>query len=185
MGNDTRTDDPAALAAWEIDVDNLRGLDKLIRDDEADANRIRWRYGRAMLASRGDRQRLPKGALHALKTATGNSRRELQYRMAFADKFPTEADMCTVLHLSWHEIIGAHLTSRAEQPDDDDQPKPERSGNVLDGFTVMRADDGVKELKTWEHKVFRKDAVASYSPDERAEMIRWLKRIADRLQRGG
>jgi hypothetical protein len=81
-------DDLDGIAAWDIDVDRLKGLDKVIRDDEADATRQRWQYGRARLDSRGDRQRLPKGALHALCTATGNSRRELQYRMAFADHAP-------------------------------------------------------------------------------------------------
>jgi hypothetical protein len=81
-------DDLDGMASWDIDVDALRGLDKVIRDDDADATRQRWQYGRPMLDSRGDRQRLPKGALDAPCTATGNSRRELQYRMAFADQAP-------------------------------------------------------------------------------------------------
>lgn len=39
-------DDDDGLAAWDIDIECLQGLDKLIRDDVQDANRFRWRYGR-------------------------------------------------------------------------------------------------------------------------------------------
>lgn len=33
------------LSAWDIDVDRLKGLDKVIRDDEHETNRTRWEYG--------------------------------------------------------------------------------------------------------------------------------------------
>ncbi len=123
----------------------------------------------------------PKGALHALCMATGNSRRELQYRMAFADKFPTEADMCNVLHISWHEIIGKHLTSTTErqrQQATTDQAKP---GKAVDGFTVMRDTDVITMLKAWKRNVFRVESIATYPEDSRRDMILCLKRIADRL----
>lgn len=174
-------DDDGGLSGWDIDVDTLRGLQKLIADDEAHAIGVRWMFGKLMLDSRGDRQRLPKGALAAMSAATGISRRELQYRMAFADKFPTETDMRNVLHLSWHEIIGAHLTSRAKA-DQPELPAGEKPGKVVDGYSIMRDADVIKELKDWEHNIFRKASIGTWSVDSRIEMIRLLKRIADRLQ---
>jgi hypothetical protein len=91
--------------------------------------------------------------------------------------------MCNVLHLSWHEIIRNHLTIRSE-----DKPEPktvERPGKAVDGFSVMRDTDVIKELKAWDHNIFRKASIVTYSEDSRLEMIRLLKRIADRLQRKG
>ena len=34
-------DDVDGIAAWDIDVDRLKGLDNVIRDDEHEANRTR------------------------------------------------------------------------------------------------------------------------------------------------
>lgn len=175
-------DDPD-ISDWDIDIEGLLVLDKQINGHEHDANRLRWQYGAAMLDSRGDRQRLPKGALHALGEATGNSRRELQYRMAFADKFPTMQDVQCVAHMPWNQIIGQYLTSRKPEPEPHETAK--RPGKVLDGFSIMRDADVITEVKAWEHNVFRKASIATWSADSRIEMIRLLKRIADRLQNAG
>jgi hypothetical protein len=172
--------DDDGIPAWDINVEELRCLEKLIADDEADAIRHRWEFGKIMLDSRGDRQRLPKGALAATSAATGISKREIQYRMAFADKFPQKTS-ATALRLSWHEIIGAHLTSRAQQAKPE-KPAGERPGEVVDGFSIMRDSDVIKELKDWEHNIFRKESIATWSHDSRLDMLRRLKVIADRTQ---
>jgi hypothetical protein len=177
------TDDDDGIAGWDIDIENLLAWDKQINEHEHNANLIRWLYGKAMLASRGDRQRLPKGALHAMHVATGNSRRELQYRMAFADKFRTRDACATVLHLSWHEIIGQHLTHLSRSDDDEVPETGEKPGKVVDGVTVMPGRDAIKAAKDWDHKIFRADSIAGWSHDERLGMIRWLKRWADRIQK--
>ena len=57
-------DDPDGGGIPDWDIEELIRLDKQINEHEADAIRRRWEYGRAMLAGRGDRQRLPKGALN-------------------------------------------------------------------------------------------------------------------------
>lgn len=175
-------DDLDGISDWDIDVDTLRGLDKVIRDDDVDAITHRWHFGRITLDSRGDRQRLPKGALAALSEATGNSRRELQYRMAFADKFPTGKYVQRVARMSWHEIIGGHLTSRCESAKPD-KPAGAKPGKVLDDVTVLRDTDVIKGLKNWDHNVFREDSISTYSYESKLDTIRWLKRYADRLQR--
>jgi hypothetical protein len=132
----TTDDDEDDVSAVDWNVEELHRLDKEINDHEYDANRLRWEYGRHLIDGRGDRQRLPHGILNDLSAATGTSRRELQYRMKFADLFGTEADMCNVLHLPWYEIIRDHLTIRSE-----DKPEPktvERPGKAVDGFSVTR-----------------------------------------------
>jgi hypothetical protein len=173
-------DDPDGGGIPDWDIEELIRLDKQINEHEADAIRRRWEYGRAMLAGRGDRQRLPKGALDDLGAVTGNSRRELQYRMKLADLFPTEADMCKVLHLPWYEIIRQHLTAKPKQPKRD--KKPERPGKVVDGYSIKRDTDVIKDLKDWDHNIFRKESIATWPLDSRLHMLRWLKRIADRIQ---
>jgi len=171
------TPDDDEIPEWNIE--ELRRLDKQINEHEQDAILRRWEYGRHVLDGRGERARLPKGILDDLGAATGNSRRELQYRMKFAEEFPTDADMCEVLHLSWYEIIRRHLTAK---PEPERQPTTEGPGKVIDGVTHMRASDVITGLNAWERNVFRIESIASYSEDSRLQMIRLLKIIADRLQ---
>jgi hypothetical protein len=99
--------------------------------------------------------------------------------MKFAELFPTHNDMCKVLHLSWYEIIRRHLTAK---PEPERQPATERPGKVVDGVSILRASDVITGLRAWERNVFRTESIATYSDDERREMVRWLRRIADRLQ---
>jgi hypothetical protein len=91
----TTDDDEDDVSAVDRNVEELHRLDKEINDHEYDANRLRWEYGRHLIDGRGDRQRLPRGILNDLSAATGTSRRELQYRMKFADLFGTEAICAT------------------------------------------------------------------------------------------
>lgn len=99
--------------------------------------------------------------------------------MKFADLFP-DWDMCrTVAHLPWHEIIRQHLTAK---PEPERQRAPERPGKVDNRFSIMRASDVITGLKAWERNAFRVESIATYSEDERFEMLKLIKRIADRLQ---
>ncbi len=52
-----------------------------------------------------------------LVKATGKSRRELTYRMQFADKFPSEDEVCNALHTlkSWAEVIRSMATPRPKR----------------------------------------------------------------------
>ena len=88
-------------------IDNIEDfivIDKRIsgaEDDAAertkDSLRDRWEFGKLMLTKRKGKQ-LPNGLLDELATATGKSRSELQYRMRFAERYPTEDEVWNVFH---------------------------------------------------------------------------------------
>jgi len=71
---------------------------------EAESIRDRWESGKEMLSERTKskgpkvgRPGLPKARMDELVTATGKGRRELGYRMQFAEQNRTEVNLCTAL----------------------------------------------------------------------------------------
>lgn len=87
-------------------IELLALLDKRIDENEADALRARWEFGREMLAARDGAGRLPNGYLTALAERTGKSRTELSRRAIFATRFPTEDELLHAVEQfpSWHEL---------------------------------------------------------------------------------
>jgi hypothetical protein len=172
------------LSGWNIDIDQLRGWEKLIADDEADAIAHRWEFGRAMLDSRGDRQRLPKGALAATSAATGVGRRDIQYRMALVDKFPQKTS-ATALRLSWREIVGQYLTGKPNSKPKRKPKLPKKPGKVLDGATVLQGRDVVKVVRGLKTDVFQDRetvAAAAFSREESDAIIREFVTMTHWLQ---
>ena len=92
--------------------------DKRIDAAESEGMRERWEFGKILLRLRGGKKRLPDGALVKLAAATGKSRRELKYRMQFAQEFPTEDELGNVLpsYPTWF----AWCTRKQSDSDDDD-----------------------------------------------------------------
>ena len=74
-----------------IDAAVERQVDAAVQRAEAarDELHARWESGKEMLAERKGKQ-LPKGRLDELVEASGKGVRELQYRMQFAEQYPTE-----------------------------------------------------------------------------------------------
>lgn len=68
--------------------------------------RDRWESGRFMLAKRKGKQ-LPNGAMAGLVEAAGKSESELKYRIQFAERYPTEAEVANALatFTSWRQVI--------------------------------------------------------------------------------
>lgn len=91
----------------KVDIETLVLLDKRIDENECDALRARWEFGRGMLDMRDESGRMPHKQLARLVKATGKSRRELQYRAQFADSYPTEDEVCNALHTftAWRELV--------------------------------------------------------------------------------
>lgn len=92
--------------AVDLDIERLVRIDQRIDASESTALRDRWEFGRQMLAARDGAGRLPNGYLAELVERTGKSRRELAYRARFADAYPTEDELCTVVHSfeSWTAV---------------------------------------------------------------------------------
>lgn len=88
------------------DIKSLILLDKRIDENESDALRARWEFGKGMLADRQGKGRLPDRYLSDLVKATGKSQRELSYRLQFAEIYPTEDELCSALQSfdSWFSL---------------------------------------------------------------------------------
>ena len=88
------------------DIETLVLIDKRIDENESDALRARWDFGRVMLAARDGAGRLPNGYLTELVRVTGKSRAELKYRAIFATRYIDENEMVTAVTncASWTEL---------------------------------------------------------------------------------
>lgn len=93
---------------------------------EDDGISARWEYGRALLKRRIGKK-LPKGVLDSETSKTAKSKRELQYRMQFAERFATESALRNAVAQwrSWHEIVNDVLAKPKIAPAADIAPLPE------------------------------------------------------------
>ena len=130
-------------------IDNIEEfviIDKRISGAEDDAEARtrdslydRWEFGKMMLTKRKGKQ-LPNGLLDELVEATGKSRTELQFRMRFAEGYPTEAEVCTAIHTykTW-----TSLKHSLPNPSSDDTPKPRKPPKVDPESLVADIDNGL------------------------------------------
>jgi N6-adenosine-specific RNA methylase IME4 len=102
----------------DLDLARLLHLDQGIDADESGALLKRWEFGQALLAKREGKQ-LPRGLMTKLCEQTGKSRQELNYRMQFAERYPTEAEVANAVgnFRSWHQVVARGLTAPASAPD--------------------------------------------------------------------
>lgn len=126
-----------------VDLGLARLVDIDSRVDTAEGEGIfaRWEFGRELLLRRVSKQ-LPNGLLDELSEATGKSRTELQYRVQFAERYPTEVEVSNAVgHFkSWHGIVNGALASTAHLSSAKDEwATPQDLFDVLNaefGFTL-------------------------------------------------
>jgi hypothetical protein len=83
---------------------HLAQLQATIVEADHKSLEARWAYGDILLRSRKG-AKLPAGMLAALVARDGISRREIQFRMQFAETYAHEA-LCNALHnASWYDVI--------------------------------------------------------------------------------
>jgi DNA N-6-adenine-methyltransferase (Dam) len=90
-------------------LDQLEQIELSVKDSDRSGLRARWECGHVLLAIRGEAKHLPDGFRQEACARLHISPTELTYRMQFADRFPTEAQMFNVLNISWHDIVTDHL----------------------------------------------------------------------------
>lgn len=112
--------DPATTII-SLDLERMVRIDQRIDADESDALRARWEFGQQMLTARDGAGRLPNGYLSALMERTGKSRSELGYRVQFAEVYPTETELSTVVDSfdSWTSLRSA---LKADRDSADNEP---------------------------------------------------------------
>jgi hypothetical protein len=139
------------------DIETLVLIDKRIDESEADALRDRWEFGKLMLAERVGKQ-LPKGMQAQLVQATGKSEREIRYRMQFAEKYPSEAEVGKALPTfeSWSQVIKSMATPRPKR-----EPKPTPQLEARQEELDLRMDTPLDATKSSVRKAVRIAATAS------------------------
>lgn len=97
------------MANVRVGLGRLVALEKKIAGADARSLRGRWDFGREYLALRDGAGRLPNGLRAKLIEKTGLSVTELTYRAQFAEQYPTEVELFTLLNSSpspsWHTVI--------------------------------------------------------------------------------
>src|SRR5215831_18056309 len=95
----------------------LRGLEARIAVSDATGIQARWEFGQALLAQRVGKQ-LPAGLLARVCADVGVSRSELQKRVRFAERYPTDVEVRNAVAQfgSWHRIVADALLSPAPRP---------------------------------------------------------------------
>ena len=136
-----------------MDIENIEEfiqIDKRIDTDEDDAAeklqdsiRARWEFGRLMLAQRKGKQ-LPNGLLGELVQRTGKSQRELGYRMAFAERYPTEDEVCNALQTwkSWFQVTQNLPKEEPAKPKRKPRPAPKRDDPIVVDIINEFEDEG-------------------------------------------
>lgn len=102
-----------------MSLKTLIELDQRVDAAEGDGIRARWEFGRELLTERVGKQ-LPKGRLDEVVAEIGKSRQEIGYRMMFAERFPTEAEVSNAIGNfgSWYEIVNRALPRAPKPPID-------------------------------------------------------------------
>lgn len=116
-----RSSEVAVRAAEAVKQRNkdYRVLAERVTSADQDGIRARWEFGKALVAERGDRKKLPDGRLAEVCLLVDKREREVQQWMAFAETYPTEDQLRTAMRNSWTQIK-ASLT-RAKKDKDDDE----------------------------------------------------------------
>jgi len=111
----------------ELSVERLVRLDERIDSHEGEALRDRWEFGHELLSARDGKGRLPNGYLTDLTRRTGKSRGELSRRARFAERFPTEDELCHAVTRfgSWHQVVKVALANEPEPVAAEPTPAPE------------------------------------------------------------
>lgn len=114
----------AATAAEERNKD-YEVLAGRVTSADRDGIRARWEFGRALVAERGTRKKLPDGRLAEVCELAGKKEREVQQWMAFAETYPTEDQLRTAVRNSWTQIKAS--ITRAQKDKDDEELAGKRS----------------------------------------------------------
>jgi hypothetical protein len=93
--------------------DDLRRIEKLIKDGEGDRVLNRWEFGHALLQRRVGKQ-LPKGVVASVVKEHGLSRSEIHRRMQLAETFASKDEVSHAWDTfgSWRRIVSEALPKR-------------------------------------------------------------------------
>jgi len=105
-----------AAEVTDLGIERLVRIEARVSDAEGSGLRARWEFGRELLARRDGKGRLPNGLLKQVAELTGCQRVEMQRRVRFAERFPTEAELCHAMTQfgSWYQVVNVALAGPAD-----------------------------------------------------------------------
>jgi hypothetical protein len=108
------------LAIRNTEAVKLRDKEyKVLAEHVLDADqggiRARWEFGKALVAERGDRKKLPDKRLETVCGLVGKKEREVQQWMAFFETYPTENQLRTAMRNSWTQIKASITRANKEK----------------------------------------------------------------------
>jgi len=131
----------AASAAPDLQI--YVDLEHSISDTDAEGIRARWEFGRKLSQERVGKK-LPKGRLAEVCVAISRGKTEVQFRMRFAEVFPTEEALTNAIgqYGSWLKITQALYTKREAKAE---PAKPKKKGPTWGGKTRRKLYDEIRE----------------------------------------
>jgi N6-adenosine-specific RNA methylase IME4 len=102
----------------DLGIERLVRIEERIGAAEGSGLRGRWEFGHELLAARDGKGRLPNGYLKAITERTGTGRSELQFRARFAERYPTEEELCNAITQfgSWFALTQRGLSRADDSP---------------------------------------------------------------------
>lgn len=110
-------------AVADLGIERLVRIEERIGTAEGSGLRARWEFGRELVAARDGKGRLPNGYLKAITERTGVGRSELQFRVRFAERYPTEEQLCNAITQfgSWFAVTQKGLARTDDAGTDEGQ----------------------------------------------------------------
>lgn len=122
----------------------LKKMEARVTSAEGDGLRARWEFGKELLLQRKGKQ-LPAGLLDNVAAAVGVSRRELQARVKFAEKFPAEPALRDAITQwpTWVQMTHEGIPTHREAP----KPKASAARLAMRHAAALMADVHAVDLE--------------------------------------
>jgi len=116
----------------DLGLVRLVHIEERIGSAEGEGLRARWEFGHELLAKR-EGKLLPRGLLAKVCEQTGASRWEVQKRVQFAEKYPTDVELCDAITQfgSWYAIVHHALSGAGDADGPVDLAVPEGTFSTL------------------------------------------------------
>lgn len=122
---------------WNVTLARLTKLEHIVSEKEQMALEARWSFGRELLSRRVDykgRLVIPHDLMKLTLTQCKVSRSEVNYRVAFALRYPTKNEMSTAVvdYSSWRQMKNKGLVKKKKRGN------PKTAASIRSGPWVVR-----------------------------------------------
>lgn len=124
---------------WSATLRKLASLEKRIARSEHDGLIARWEFGRELLNKRQEyrgRDVIPSDLMDEAMAQLNLGRREIRYRVQFAEAFPTQDLMSNAVaeYPTWHQVTQDGLPKKPRS----EKPAPKRPAAIRETVAYFR-----------------------------------------------